>query len=141
RAIATNKSGTMYFAATNGLLEYDGSSWNLRPYNTGFGPKLMDLMATKGGEIDVQSLMVEDNGTVWLAVRNGGVYNVRNNYARYFDAYNSPLPGNSVMKMLKDNAGNKWMLTGQQHPTWHRTYYERNHPMYSSDNNGVAALK
>jgi ligand-binding sensor domain-containing protein len=141
RAITTNKGGKMYFAATKGLLEYDGTAWAMRPYSNGFGPRMMDAMATKG-ELDVQSVMVEDNGTVWIGIRNGGVYSIRDeNYARYFDASNSMLPGNSVMKMFTDRLGVTWMLTGQQNSAWRKTYFEKYHGQYTGDNNGVVALK
>ncbi len=139
--IATNKSGKMFFAAPKGILEYDGTNWSLKPYSNGFGSKLTEELGKRNGQLDVNSLMVEDNGALWLGLRNGGVYNMRNVHSdRFYEPGNSLVPAANVMQILVDPTGAKWMLTGERSDYWAAEYFGKNRKYRGSSVQGAAGI-
>lgn len=143
-AIATNKSGKMWFATPKGIAEYDGSKWGMRGFTNGFSPRLLEY--TSGdGSLDVISLTVEDNGTVWLGTRDKGVFYMKNDRLRAITQANSPLVQNSVMKIAIDKNNRKWFVTGYKNTDWAK-YYPRNkmnmnNVTYTNNAGGITVFK
>jgi ligand-binding sensor domain-containing protein len=146
-AIATNSSGKMYFATPKGVLEFNGTDWNMRPFSNGFGSKMMDEMGRNNGNLPVTSLTVEDNGAMWIGVRDKGVYSSRNeNSGRFYDMSNSLLNSNNVKTVLVDKNATKWILTGAELDQWVFDFRDKKKTKryvaaHTTGSAGVVALK
>ncbi|MES2702008.1 MAG: two-component regulator propeller domain-containing protein [Bacteroidota bacterium] len=115
-AIATNSSGKLWLGTPKGIIAFDGTSGELRPFNNGFSPRLSNFMNTSNGTLDLQSLAVENNGTIWVGTQNRGVMSFANGGLKVLDNGNSPLLNNSIYKMYIDKSGRKWFISGTRNP-------------------------
>ncbi|RZA02169.1 MAG: hypothetical protein EOP47_07975 [Sphingobacteriaceae bacterium] len=124
-AIATNKTGKLWFATPKGIMQNDGSKWNMMGYTNAFSPKLLDVASKNDGTINALSLCVGNNGDIWLGTQQNGAVYLKDRNIRIVTQENSPLLQNSVRKIMIDKDGRKWFVTGAKNTGWAR-YYPKN---------------
>ena len=120
-ALAQTTDGYLWVGTTDGLLRFDGISFE--PYHPETGP----LMATS-----VSALMAVPDGGLWVGFTRGGASFIRNGkVTNYSDREGFPV--STVRCFARDRAGTIWAavvggfarLEGQR---WHRDYSDWNYP-------------
>ncbi len=145
-AIATNKSGKVWLGAPKGIMEYDGATFTMKPFSNGFSPRMADITArTSDGSIELSSLAVEDNGTIWIGTKSSGVYSFAHGGLKILNQQNSPINNNAVLHITIDKSGHKWIIAGYK--TVDYAIYapndvkNRTHTTYTSNYGGLTVYR
>jgi ligand-binding sensor domain-containing protein len=140
-SIYTNESGKVWFAAPSGILEYHNNEWKMIPFATQFGKKILNVLAKKNGEIDINSFSIDKNNTFWIGTTYNGVYALNENYCRNYSYENSPLNNNAVRKIIVDKNNNKWFCFGSESYNWLGSTRVVRSPSPYSNLGGIISLK
>jgi len=93
-----------------GLIKYDYSNWETYSYLTGYN------LPTE----EVISIAIENDSTIWIGSDSeygsppGGLAKFNGFYCVGYDTSNSPIPSNTVAKIVIDKYGNKWLRTNSK---------------------------
>ncbi len=144
-AIATNSTGRIWLGSPKGVIRNDGDAWTMTPFSNGYSPKLSEYTAKSSDGIDVSSLAVEENGTVWVGTRMNGVLSLSNGGLKVLSNSNSPLGSNAVLKINIDKNGYKWFIAGYRNPDYAlnapQDAVNRTHTTFTQYFGGVAVYR
>jgi PAS domain S-box-containing protein len=99
-AIAQTPDGYLWLGTEEGLLRFDGIRF------VKFSKR--DIKELQSDEID--SLLADTDGTLWIGARGGGLTSLRKGVFRHFGQQEG-LRSDSVQKLYKDGDGNLWIAT------------------------------
>ena len=124
-ALAQTTDGYLWVGTTDGLLRFDGISFEQ------YQPEVGSLLATS-----VSALMAVPDGGLWVGFTRGGASFIKNGRVKN---YSDPdgFPVSTVRRFARDRTGAIWVaavggfarLEGQQ---WQRAYSDRNFPHTAS---------
>lgn len=140
RGIATNKTGKIFIATTNGIVTFDGAEWKDQAFVNGFNSKKLSEY-TAGGGIDITSIKVENNGSIWIATASNGVFCIRDKTFKVYNQENSLLPRNSVSHIMVDKDNRKWFTTGLRNESWGGYVLRDQNTPFMTNAFGVVGLK
>jgi ligand-binding sensor domain-containing protein len=144
-AIATNSTGKIWLASPKGIIKNDGESFTITPFSNGYSPKMGEYMARSSEGVDVSCLAVEENGTIWVGTRMGGVLSLSHGGLRVLNNSNSPLSSSAVLKIIIDKNGYKWFVAGYRNLEYQKYValdaQNRTHTMFTQQFGGVAAYR
>ncbi len=144
-AIATNSTGKVWLGTPKGIIENDGATFTMKPFSNSFTPLLADAISRmNGANLDVTSLAVEENGTIWVGTKNSGTFSFRNGGLKILTPANSPILSNATLKISIDKNGYKWMVAGYKYEEYAtRAPFDknRNHTPYLVNTGGVTVYR
>jgi ligand-binding sensor domain-containing protein len=105
-AMAEDKSGRLWAGVSatgrgRGLLQYTDSHWTSYITNT-----------IDGRRLNIQRLMVDNRGSLWIGTANDGVYRLVQGRLDHFNSADG-LTGNRVTELMEDREGSVWVVTNR----------------------------
>ncbi len=94
-----HRDGSIWVGTRHGVVKYDGNAF--KPLDMG-----VDL-----SKQTVNTILLDNNGNLWLGTRDFGVYKFDENLNHQHFDMSDGLPDNSINSIFQDNEGNIWFGT------------------------------
>lgn len=143
-AITTNASGKVWLGAPKGIIEYDGTTFSIKPFSNGFSPKLSSFLRSDGS-LMVTALAVAENGTIYVGTNGNGLVSFQNGGLKILGPQNSPVFTNEVIDISIDKDGYKWIVAGSRNYNYAANAFNdkknRNRTEYTYNTSGIVAYR